>query len=205
MSLITECFNKVNWIQNYVACPINEKEHDELTRNLENVQERLKTLGASVFSKPLEDQIISLYGKIDESLFRYELGRIQNEATILEASRKAGNRKIVSQTTALLQNHITAIWDRYRPSLEERRVIAHIEQQLQETDLSDEKVVEEALILIAEALSTNDEKRAAFVFNNLSPAEQKLLCSYLPQEERSDLLHEIEGATHNDKIFLRQR
>ncbi len=28
MSLITECFNKVNWIQNYVACPLNEKEHE---------------------------------------------------------------------------------------------------------------------------------------------------------------------------------
>lgn len=205
MTLITDCFNQVNYIQNYVTSPINEKEHDELMAKLACVQTTLKTLGSTIFSQDLEEQIISLYGKIDDSLFRYELQRLQNEADSLQASRTAGEYKSVCLTTDLLKKHITAIWDRYRPSLEERRVIARIEQQLQNTDLENDTLVEEALTLIAEALSTNDEKRAAFVFNSLNASQQTLLCSYLPQEERSNLLHEIKGSAHNNKIFLRER
>jgi hypothetical protein len=227
MASLAQCVAEVNIIQNQVSRPIDFREHDELLSQLDKVKDELESLpNVEVFSKNLKDQIVCLYGKIDDSLVSYELNTIQNEALLVHASLQSGDLKTLSQTADLLKNHIASLWDHYCPSLEERRVIAFAEEQLneacfmlegcsdytpckkqKESPLSWEEILEteSALQSIGEALLENDDKRAAYLFNRLSEAQKKRLCTYLPKEDRSSFLHEVEGAANNNKIFLRQR
>ena len=220
MASIAQCLSWVNSIQEQVMRPINEDKHEELVGKLEEVNHQLETLErtsafAGAFSNNLKEQIISLYGKIDDSLIEHELGTIRDEALVLQNALQNNQTHTISQMVHALKNHIASLWDHYRPSVKERRVIAFAEQQLEKAASFDRKEriisleerleTESALVLIGEALSDNDETRAAFEFNRLNAAQQKLLCSYLPKEDQPGFLHEVKGATNHNKIFLRNR
>ncbi len=217
MVSLAQCLAQVNAIQLQASCPLNWSEHDALVEKLDHVKDNIEAIeNADVFAKNLKDQIICLYGKIDDALISYELNTIQNEALLLQGMLKSRNIKALSQTVHSLKHHIASLWDHYRPSLQERRVITFAEEQLEEAmdarstktaslSIEEREEVESALEMIGDALIQNDEKRAAFEFNRLSKEQQKLLCAYLPKEERSSFLHEVEGAAHNNKIFLRKR
>lgn len=216
MASLAHCVSQVGSIQAEVLSPIDFKKHKELTLELDHVKDELEQVPShGPFLKNFKDQIVSLYGKIDESLISFELKRIQNEAKTIEVSLQSGNFKSVRKITESLRNHITSLWDHYRPSLEERRVLVFAEEMLKRAQniganeailsFEEKQEVECALEGIGMALAEQDEKRAAFLFNALSEEQKKCLCSYLPQEERSGLWHEIKRAGHNDKIFLRKR
>ncbi|MFS8563196.1 MAG: hypothetical protein LVR00_02225 [Rhabdochlamydiaceae bacterium] len=225
MVSLAQCVNQVNSIQNQASNPLSQEEHSELVQKLDRVKITIDCL-SGVFTKSLKDQVICLYGKIDDALISHELNTIKQEALNIQNMIRKGDCKTLSQTTRSLKNHIAALWDHYCPSLKERRVIAFAEEQLEEAasingkcsdhrptqntkaaklSAQEKEETEYALEAIGEALSENDEKRAAFAFNALSKEQQKLLCTYLPKEERSSFLHEIERAANNNKIFLRKR
>ena len=228
MASLAHCMNEVNMIKQQASHPIDLKEHDLLVAQLDKVKSELERLEkqskAGYFLQNIKEQIIYLYGKIDDCFISYELKTIENEALFIQDSLIHGNLKAAASTLGLLKDHIDSLWAHYCPSLAERRVLTFAEEQLEQAhailgspsakskrtkeqalSLKEREETEMALEMIADALSQNDEKRAAFFFNRLNKAQQKLLCSYLPKEERTSFLHEVEGAADHNKIFLRKR
>ena len=138
--------NEVNmagpkWVQSEVqtiageiaTSPVSPRKYQLLSKKLDNA---LKTLRegegktTNVFAKAqtqqLKEQMVELYGKLEDSLVEREVAQIQEESTSLRKGRLTlkAIKKLETHIHALEKNHLTLVPD--------RRIIADAKQALAE-------------------------------------------------------------------------
>ena len=113
--------------------PVSPRKYQLLTKKLDNA---LKTLRegegktTNVFAKAqteqLKEQMVELYGKLEDSLVEREVAQIQEESTSLRKGRLTlkAIKKLETHIHALEKNHLTLVPD--------RRIIADAKQALTE-------------------------------------------------------------------------
>lgn len=140
--------NEVNtagpkWVQSEVQTiageiahsPISPKKYQHLTKKLDHALKALKGMEAegktsNVFAKAqseqLQEQVVKLYGALENGLVKREVSQIQEESTSLRKGRLTlkAIKKLETHIHELEKNHLTLIPD--------RRIIADAKQALVE-------------------------------------------------------------------------
>jgi hypothetical protein len=107
-------------------------ELDETLRVLNTVKEQFSSPFAQASTHALEEEIITLYGRVVDAWVHNEVIEIYEEATSLELSLKCG--KVTAGAVQRLATRLSAFQKAHRPSLEERRLIADAERILHRAD-----------------------------------------------------------------------
>lgn len=83
----------------------------------------------------LEDEIIHIYGRIEDALVLRKISQIQHEAESLKDSMAHGD-PVDTKAVNTLKRHIFDFLKDYRPALKDRQVINDARQVLKEADLT---------------------------------------------------------------------
>lgn len=243
--MISKKVNKLSesrWLQSEVQTiageiaqsPISPKKYQHLSKKLDHALETLreieaKTKVANVFAKAqtelLKEQMVKLYGDLEDGLVKREVSQIQEESTCLKKGRLTlkAVKKLELHISELEKNHLTAI--------PERRIIADAKQALLEAKarldgkpvvrhfdfLSSQKnvqFVEEIALLPGEVEELFDIARSLY---NRNIREAKMRYATLPESHKhrfekqmqnllaipfEDVLETMQGliATANDLV-----
>jgi hypothetical protein len=116
-----------------------------LTKDLDQTSTALRAMKSkaqSVFGQTqqgyfgrLEDEIVSMYGRIEEAQVASKVSQIQDETEEIKESIAQG-APINVKTLHLLKRHICRFLKDYRPGIKERRVIADARQTAERADLT---------------------------------------------------------------------
>ena len=140
--------NEVNttgprWVQSEVQTiageiaqsPISPRKYQHLTKKLDNALKTIREIEAdgkasNIFAKAqteqLKEQMVKLYGDLEEGLVKREVSQIQEESTSLRKGRLTlkAIKKLETHISELEKNHLTLVPD--------RRIIADAKQALAE-------------------------------------------------------------------------
>ncbi|MBS0651946.1 MAG: hypothetical protein JSR39_00295 [Verrucomicrobia bacterium] len=117
----------------------------KLTRELDRTSTALRDMkdkAQNVFGQSqqdyfggLEDEIIHMYGKIEDVLVSRKVSQIHHEAESLKDSMAHGD-PVDTKAVNTLKRHICSFLKDYRPGLKDRQVINDARQALKEADLT---------------------------------------------------------------------
>ncbi|MBY0529109.1 MAG: hypothetical protein K2P51_02860 [Rhabdochlamydiaceae bacterium] len=129
--------NEVRAIQGKLEHPvISRKKARALSQKLDRVCSKLFTIKnkeASPFMQAaldeMEQKIVRLYREIEESWVKRQIAQIQEETTSLKQALSCGT--VSTRSVEELKKKIIELTSDYRPSLDDRRVIADAERTLE--------------------------------------------------------------------------
>jgi hypothetical protein len=223
-----QCCERLHSIEEkLIVQPISPDERNNLVHELEEVSHVIEELEAQAtfinrfaasYFKELKDTIVTLYGKIDDSILKYRVSIIEKDAQQLEAFAQAKDFKQLASIVDTLRCQISSLFHTYAPTFEDRRVVAFAQLQLQKAtallegkpyfdpflDLEGWSYAETEAVLetVADLLSQNERKAARLLFSQLSPAQRKLLSAYLaPGDMLLHLLHDVEGPADHHQLI----
>ena len=132
-------------IENQIDKVRSTREIHKLAKDLDQTSTALKAMKAkahSVFGQTqqdyfggLEDEIISMYGRIEEAQVARKVSQIQHEAEEIKESIAHGGT-INVKTLHTLKRHIFRFLKDYRPGIKQRQVIADARQTAEQADLA---------------------------------------------------------------------
>lgn len=132
-------FNKIQerrWLQIEVetiaqeigGSPISRKKYQLLSRKLDHTWEALQAKTNNLFAKTqaegLKEQMVKLYGDLEEGLVKREVAQIKEESTSLR------NGRLTRKAIKKLEVHISDLEQNHCPSIQNRRIIADAKQAL---------------------------------------------------------------------------
>ena len=207
------------------AQPITEELREQIVHELDEVNEQLsqcESTAASVnrfaqsFLKELREKAVFLYGEIDDFYHQHEIDVIKQETQSLAQTLQQKDLLKLGMIIDSLRSHLVHLLEKYSPALSERRILVFAQMTLDqaealikgeilpEFELNEEtfQVTEAIIEEIAEYLGNDDKGAIKLLMNRLTPAQRKLVMSYLdPQDLLTQLFHDIEGTTPNDELF----
>lgn len=223
-----QCCERLHSIEEkLIVQPISPDERNTLVHELEEVSYVIEELEAQAmfinrfaasYFKELKETIVTLYGKIDDSILKYRVSVIEKDAQQLEIFAQTRNFKQLASVVDTLKCQINSLFNTYAPTFEDRRVIAFAQLQLQKAtallegkpyfdpflDLEGWSYAETEAVLetIADLLSQNKRTAARLLFSQLSLAQKRLLNAYLaPDDMIAHLLHDVEGSTDHHQLI----
>lgn len=210
LSIYSDYATKLHSIEEELhSRPVAEELPDEIVHELNHIHEELSHLEmtashvnqfAKTFLDELRQKTVTLYGEIEDFYHKHAIEVIRQDTENL--SNDLANHKLAT----LLKLHIKELLQSYRPNLTERRVLVLASLVLEQTEAlaGQEIVLDEAALMnaemvieeIAEYLGQEDKKGLRECMKRLLPEQRKIVLAYLD----TSLLHDIKGATDNDKI-----
>ncbi|MBS0604385.1 MAG: hypothetical protein JSS60_05025 [Verrucomicrobia bacterium] len=188
--------------------PISPKKYQHLSRKLDNALEKLQGLESknkttSLFAKAqtehLKEQVVKLYGDLEDGLVKREVSQIKEESTSLKKGRLTlkAVKKLEMHINELESNHLTSIPDRRiiadakhalleaRAKLEGKPVAKHIDwlakqrpvQFTEEIQLLPGEV--EELFDIARAVYNRDFRQAKMRYNALPEDHKRMFQKHM--------------------------
>lgn len=197
------------WVQSVVQevagkitqSPISPRKYQVLARKLHDALETLKGMegeakAANLFAKAqteqLKEQVVKLYGDLEDGLVKREISQIQEESTSLKKGRLTlkAIKKLETHIGELEKNHLTLIPERRiiadakqvlleaRARLENKPVIKHFDMMASQKNV---RFVEESAFLPDEAEELLDIGRAVY---NRDFRQAKMRYASLPGEHK---------------------
>jgi len=206
--------------------PVNSEKRMKLFQELDTVSDALAELEAGAaqvnrfaqsYLKELQNQVVRLYGEIDDCTIKYEVSEIEKEASSLEASLQKNDFQGVARLVDTLKRHIDSLLASFCPALQERRVIvlARLMMEKAEALLEGKNCfefdldtwtfleAEAALETMAGLMSQNERASARDAYKRLTQAQKRLVGAYVGSDEGfTGLFHDVESTANYNYLIL---
>ncbi len=172
-------------------------ELDETSNALHHLQEEaahVNHFAQKLFSE-MEARIVVLHGRIHDQTIKFLVTLIQRGAEFLE---KTSDLQMRAEIIDSLKEHINFLFSNYSPALEDRRLIfLALGMDLDECAYLETEAVLEELV------THQDKKAIRPDWGRLSQKQKELFYAFLtPQESAMSLLHDEEGPTDYEQLFI---
>ncbi len=194
--------SEVQTIKGEIArAPLSPRKYQHLSKKLDNVLETIqdletknKTVGvfAKAQTEHLKEQVVNLYGDLEDGLVKREVSQIKEESSSLKKGRLTlkAIKKLEMHISELERNHLTSIPDRRiiadakhalleaKGKLEGKPVIRHFDLLKNQKNVS---FVEEIVLIPDEVEELLDIARAVY---NRDFRQAKMRYATLPQDHK---------------------
>src|SRR3569832_468098 len=191
---------------------------DVASRNLSSLERTASSVNqfAQSYFAQLREKTITFYVKVDDSYLQHEVIALQDETHDLDEDI---NKKDMSSMAARIngiKEHLIKILNEFSPALQERRALVAAKLVLEKAEafLKGEKIPEfpldemslletEAILEeLADYLGDNNKGALRLLMKRLTPAQKKIVLTYLePEDLLTSLLHDVERPT-NQNILI---